>query len=237
MELAVAVFTCERFNFLQQVLDSLYSWNPQLKEMQLVIADDATNPDDVYKMMKFWPNAHIIRSSRRLGANANIRKMYEYCEKILMADLMLGMPNDFICTRQIDIKPLIKFFDDSTVGQLQFVHWKGKVGDKKRERALKNWTTGKPIETKEPIMVGFETLIEGNWSFNDLPHIIRLNQVDICGPAMGIDAYGDDKMAQKIELLRVKAWYDTGLRNFEIQNQAFFNLDWDHGKRTGGYKA
>jgi hypothetical protein len=140
--------------------------------------------------------------------------------------------------------------DNPKVGQIQFVHWKGAIGDKKRERAAFNWTEEfhKPKSRRIPakfeksIQVGKERIRKTNYSYVNLPSITRLHQCDITRGTIEREkrsGESPDKYIQNIELRWVKNWYETGLENWEIDpdTQPFLGMDIDIKNRTKGIKA
>lgn len=237
MKLGVGIITCERFDYLEKCINSLYEHNPELKDLPLIIGDDGSCDEVWEKIEKKWPNAHVLHYLTRAGCSANINQVYKKAEELGL-DYLYFSVNDFECVRKVDFTALIKFMDETPeAGQIQFVYWKGDVGDTKQARAGFNWTTREKLKVVKRFSVGKELLWEGNWSFVNLPSIARLNKVDICKGTIGLEGDGD-KFHQKVELMWVKNWYDTGLKNYQADayNQAFFGLD-RGGNRTPGLKV
>lgn len=147
-------------------------------------------------------------------------------------DLLLILVNDFECTRSIDIPAIIKFFkDNKDAGQVQMFHWKGQIGDKDRERSLENWITKEPIKIVKTHEVGTELLDEANWLWTDGVNFTRiLKDHDYFEDAIGLPR--DPNYILNGELIKAKNFMKTGLKMYEMQNQPFFNLDWDFNSQT-----
>jgi len=237
MRWGIGIITCERFGYLRKCIESLYYYNPELKKVPLIIGDDASAHGVVDLMKRYWPDAFISHFTDRAGCSRNIQRVFEIAEERFNLDYLFFSVNDYECTRKIDFKALLKFMEEmSEAGQIQFCHWKGHIGDKKRERANKNWTTGKPLKIVNEFKCGREILIEGNFSYVNLPAITRLNVCDITKGTIGLEGSGD-AFAQKVELMWVKNWHDTGLKNYEVQGQPFISLDIDITNRTKDLKV
>jgi hypothetical protein len=231
----IGIITCERLDFLKKALNSLFKFNPMLKKYPLIICDDATNEKDFAKMKKLWPNALFHHYEKRAGAAKNLRKLFLRAESVLNLDLLFFMVNDMECIRKIDFPALLNFYaSHPNAGQMQFVHYKGKIGDESRARRPKNWTTGQPIKKKRAIMVGKERLVPANWSYTNYAQIMPLNKADVCAGAC--DFANKPENHQKMELTLVKNWHNTGLQNYECQDQPFLNMDIGGKKHTKGAK-
>jgi len=231
LKLGIGVITCKRFNYLKKTLDSLYSYNPSLVELPLVIADDNSHDETIDKMNHFWPNANIVHSKKRVGYPTNVANLILTAQRIGI-DVLYWSTNDIECIRLVDFESLVKFFDNPNVGQIQFIHWKGKLGDKKRERANYNWTTKNPIERETPVKVGSELLIPANWSWTAYSQMQRLNVGDFIGTAINKNPKKEKRMVEA-EIIMMNNWYNTGLKNYECQNQPFMNQDWKGDNNTG----
>ena len=202
----------------------------------MIIGDDASSPATVSLILEYWPKACLLHFNKRSGCSKNIQSVFDYAEGIGL-DYLFFSVNDFMCTRKIDFKALMDFMEETPeAGQIQMVHFKGRIGDLDRVRAPKNWTTGKSITVERTFPIGKEWLTEANWSFVTLPSITRLNVCDITKGTIGLTGSGD-AFAQKVELMWVKNWYDTGLKNYEVQNQPFIGLDIDITNRTPDLKV
>jgi len=230
LKFGVAVFTCDRFSYFKKTVDSLFKFNPILKKYPFIIADDCSNKRNIDEMKEAWPDAHLLLHNERKGYMLNLKQMF-LCAESLDLDVLYYTSNDMECVREIDFPALIKFYDDKNVGQIQFLHWKGQIGDPIRERGDFNWTTREPIKKEKPVKVGKEVLVPANWSFTWMSQMTRLKTgINIWDGATGFSK--NEKGAIKGELVAVANAERMGLQNYECQNQPVFNQDWDAKNRT-----
>ena len=245
----IGIITRNRYEYLERCVDSLFDNNSYLMDYPLVIGDDASDKDVLSKTQsKYccytdWDENYILHFRKQRGMSANIKQVVDLCEAYLNLKYLFFTVNDFYNTREIDFPALLKFMDENPkVGQIQMVHYKGVLGDPKRERHAFNWTSGEPEKFGDWKQVGKERLRKTNYSFVNLPAITRLHQCDITrGTIERERRKGErpEKYIQNIELRWVKNWYDTGLENWEIDpaTQPFLGMDVDMKNQTDGIKA
>lgn len=237
MNFGIGFVTCGRIQLTRKVGDSILKFNPIVKKYPWIIADDNSQPcvkmyfDELAKNNNL--NMDYDWSEKREGANVNSKKLYTWAQKEGI-DLMLILVNDFECTRRIDIPAIIKFFEEHPeAGQVQMFHWKGHIGDRERERSMENWVTKKPIDAFKVHIAGKETLLEANWLWTDGVNFTRIQKdVDYFDGAIGLPK--EEKYVQVGELTKARNFIKTGLKIYEMQNQPFFNLDWDFKSQTPG---
>ncbi len=251
MKFGIGIMTCERFDCLSKCVNTLLENSPYLKKFPLIIGDDGSSEETLKKTKEAFPNAHILHVRKRRGMSANIKQIHDFAEAYLNLDYLYFSINDIICTRPIDFYELLEFMSENPkVGQIQFVRYKGHIGDPKRERANFNWTEEfhkpknkrKPVKFGEFIKVGDERIRKTTYSYVNLPAITRLHQCDIARGTIEAERRSNeslDKFIQRMELRWVKNWYDTGLENWETEasKQPFLSLDVDVTRRTEGIKA
>ncbi len=231
MKMGVGTLTCKRFGYLKKTLDSLFNHNPSLKDLPLIIADDASPEETVLRIKQNWPWATVIHHPKRKGYPKNVRWLITTAESMGL-DVIYWCTNDIECVRPIDFKSLLGFFENPKVGQVQFLHWKGKIGDPKRERANKNWTTKEQIKREPQIYVGKEILVPGNWSWTSYTQMQRLGVTNFGRKAVEKNPKIEIRMVEA-GLIMMRNWHATGLQNYECQDQPFMNQDADGTNNTG----
>ena len=256
----IGVITRNRFEYLSKCLETIYKHHPKYEyniDAPLIVGDDASDENIVDTMVSYYhkqsedSNGHVLHFRKQRGMSANIKQVYDFAESYLNLDYLFFTVNDFYCTREIDFPALLQFMEDNPkVGQIQFVHWKGELNGKKRERANFNWTTEfhkpkkdrNPVEVDEWVQVGEERIRKTTYSFVNLPAITRLHACDITRGTLEAErrkGESPDKYIQRMELRWVKNWYDTGLENWEIDpdTQPFLGMDINITNRTGNIMA
>jgi hypothetical protein len=257
MRFGIGVMTRNRFDYLYKCMKTLLELNPRIDtrkmaygqndldtlDYPIIIGDDASDYKIIEKTRDTFYGCDILHFRKQRGMSANIKQVFDFAEAYLNLDYLFFTVNDYYCTREIDFPALLQFMENNPkVGQIQFVHWKGEIGDKRRERAAFNWTTKAPVDIGKYVRVGKERIRKTNYSYVNLPSITRLHQTDITrGTIERERGAGEsaDKYIQNIELRWVKNWYDTGLENWEIDpdTQPFLGMDIDITNRTEGIKA
>jgi hypothetical protein len=214
-----------------------------MQEAPLIIGDDGSSPATVYRMGGDFLKAHVIHSRKQRGCSHNINKIYSFAEEYADLDYLLFTVNDVKCTRPIDFPALLEYMKNTPeVGQVQFMRFKGKLGDPKRERADFNWTTREPVKYGEWEQVGYERIRKTNYSFCNMPAITRLHQCDITKGTLERErrkGETKEKFPGIIECMWVRNWHNTGLVNYETDpaQQPFLGLDIDVTNRTKGLKV
>lgn len=244
-----------RVNYLKKCIDSLFihngGYSGKFKDANIIIGDDASTLENIAEIKRYFAMHPVFHFRKQRGMSANIKQIYDVAEAYYEHDYLFFTVNDFYCTREIDFPALLKFMEDNPkVGQIQFVHYKGKLGDPKRERANYNWTEEhhkpkhkrKAAKCGEFIKVGNERIRKTSYSFVNLPAITRLHQCDITRGTVESERRSNEskeQFIQRMELRWVKNWYDTGLENWEIDptTQPFLGQDIDMTNQTGGIKA
>jgi len=233
LRLGIGFVTCGRIAFTRQVIESLWKYNPVVKRYHWIVADDNSEPCMRNYFNSLGLDMTYLWHDERKGINSNLKQMFD--EARGRFDLLLIFVNDFICLREIDIGGIIEFFQKTPeAGQVQMFHWKGKLGDKKRERSMTNWITGEPIKmTTDSIQAGSETLIEANWVWTDGVNFTRiLPDVDYFEGALGLPK--EEKYIKVAEITKGKNFMNTGMKIYEMTGQPFLHLDHDGKNKTKG---
>ena len=232
MKFGVGFVTCGRIQFTRQVVESTLKYNPMVKDLHWIIADDNSEPCMRNYFNSLGLDMTYLWHDKRKGINANLKQMFDSARGRF--DLLLILVNDFVCLREIDIPAIVDFFEDNDkAGQVQMFHWKGKLGDKKRERSMTNWITGKPIKTVQILQAGHETLWEANWVWTDGVNFTRiLKDVDYFKGAIGLPK--EEKYIKIAEITKGKNFVNTGMKIYEMADQPFLHLDHDGKNKTKG---
>jgi hypothetical protein len=235
MKLGIGFVVCGRIAFTREVVESILYFNPEIVKYPWVVADDNSEPC-VRNYFEKIAKEHKIQisylwHSKRRGINANLKQMFDWAR--VNVDLLLSYVNDFKALRKIDIKGVKKFFEENKdAGQVQMFHWKGKIGDKNRERSMTNWVTGKSIVIKETHQAGEELLDEANWVWIDGVCFTRVYSQDYFEGALGLPK--EEKYIKMAEIIKAKNFMQTGLKIYEMQDQPYLHLDYDGTHKTPG---
>lgn len=234
MKLGIGFVVCGRIHFTRKVVNSILEYNPELANYPWVVADDASEPCVGNFFAETATKNHTIlsylRHPFRKGINANLKQMFDWARKNV--DILLIYVNDFVALRRIDVHAIKRFFEThSEAGQVQMFHWKGAIGDKKRERSLTNWITGEPIKIEKEHQAGTEVLIEANWVWTDGVNFTRiLKNVDYFEDALGLPR--EEKYIKEAEIRKGRNFMNTGLKVYELADQPYLHLDADGTQKT-----
>lgn len=232
LRFGIGFVTCGRIQFTRQVVESIFKYNPMVKLCPWIVADDNSEPcmRNYFDTLKL--NMTYLWNDKRKGINANLKQMFDDARRKF--DLLLIFVNDFVCLREIDIPGVVEFFENNNnAGQVQMFHWKGKIGDRKRERSMINWITNEKIKYCKPVYAGNEVLIKANWLWTDGVNFTRiLKNVDYFDGAIGLPK--EENYIKKGELTKGMNFINTGMDIYEMQNQPFLHLDHDGTQKTKG---
>ena len=235
MKLGVGFVVCGRIAFTREVVNSILHFNPEITKFPWVIADDNSEPC-VRNFFEQIAKEHGIKMTylwhpERRGINANLKQMFDWARDNV--DLLLSYVNDFKALRRIDLQGIIKFFKkNKDAGQVQMFHWKGRIGDRKRERSLTNWVTGGAIGIKKIHKAGSEILHEANWVWVDGVCFTRITYSDYFANALGLPK--EEKYIKIAEITKAKNFMRTKLKIYEMQDQPYLHLDHDGTHKTPG---
>lgn len=233
MKFVIAIQTCERFDFFKKCVDTLLEYNPLIEKYTWVIADDASKDgktQDYIKSLKFIDD--YILNDYRLGITGTLKLLLT--KAAIKGDFILYIQNDWFCNRYINIDAVNKFFgDNQEIGNIKCIRYKGRYNVKERFAGTYNYCTNESVEEYGTIDIDGEKFTKGTWPWADTPGFIRSEAVYCL-----FKGYNPNKKINKPEKVRGKNFFDTGWRCGLLENQAFWNLDYDRKKsiQTPGRK-
>lgn len=168
MEIAVALLTCDRYDYTERVLDALVKHN-DLSGMTLIYADDNSKDERIHELAASYGFEPVyLNQGIRKGCSPMTEALWKGARERIGDDgVILSLQNDFECTRRIPWELIQDALARPEVVCVKL--WDKKLGNRMvgpRTKLLRK-ATWKPSDNySEPV-----TVARTGWGFG--PHAVR----------------------------------------------------------------
>jgi len=168
MKIAVALLTCDRYDYTEQVLDALVKHN-DLSGMTLVYADDNSKDERIHELAASYGFEPVyLNQGIRKGCSPMTEALWKGAwERIGDDGVILSLQNDFECTRRIPWELIQDALARPEVVCVKL--WDKKLGNRMvgpRTKLLRKATWKPSDDYSEPV-----TVSRTGWGFG--PHAVR----------------------------------------------------------------
>ena len=224
MNIVIGIQTCNRLDFTKQCVESILKHNPEAKDMLWAFSDDgSTDGTHEYIENLDFVNGSSLNLVQR-GITDSLQKLHDVAIA-LDGDILLYIQNDWAQTRPIDFEAMSKFFEEHpNAGHMQTIRYKGKDGKGRPSGSaieVNNYTKEKIVQG-DPILVGKEKILTGNWHYADIPGFTNLKFSDY----MFTDINDENE--------RLTGLATAGCDMYLLDNQPYTNLDYTGRIQTPG---
>lgn len=216
MNIVIGIQTCNRLDFTKQCVESILKHNPEAKDMLWAFSDDGST-DGTYEYIENLEcvNAYHL-STKQCGITSALSILHTMSIDI-GGDILLYIQNDWAQIRPIDFEAVAKFFEEHpNAGHIQTIRYKGKDGKGRPSGSaieVNNYTKEKIIQS-DPILIGKEKILTGNWHYADIPGFTNLKFSD----CMFTDINDENE--------RLKGLATAGCDMYLLDDQPYTNLDY-----------
>ena len=218
MNIVIGIQTCNRLDFTKQCVESILKHNPEAKDMLWAFSDDgSTDGTADYIRNINIDNAYytLNLSGEQRGITQTLQDLHDKSKEI-GGDILLYIQNDWAQTRPIDFEAISKFFEEHpNAGHIQTIRYKGKDGKGRPSGSaieVNNYTKEKIVQ-RDPILIGKEKILTGNWHYADIPGFTNLKFSD----CMFTDINDENE--------RLTGLATSGCDMYLLDNQPYTNLD------------
>ena len=116
MNIAVAIQTCDRYEYTRQTVESFIKQNA-LRNYRLYYGDDASTDNRIHDLMRQYRIPCIYRNRTRQGnARTRDKLLHAVAKQSESHDYILPLENDIETVRKIPIKLIDKIFENKQIG-------------------------------------------------------------------------------------------------------------------------
>ena len=225
MKIIIGIQTCNRLDFTKQCVESILKHNPEAKDMLWVCSDDGSTDGthDYIRNLGLF-NTRSLNVKQR-GITQALKDLHTCAKRSGGGDILLYIQNDWAQTRPIDFEAIAKFFEERpNAGHMQTIRYKGEDGKGRPSGSaieVNNYTKEKIVQG-DPILIGKEKILTGNWHYADIPGFTNLKFSD----CMFTDINDENE--------RLKGLATAGCDMYLLDNQPYTNLDYTGAVQTPG---
>lgn len=112
-KLAVAVLTCDRYEYTMQTVKTLFEKNShQLDQFELYYGDDASKDSRIHTLMDNHGFELVASNATRMGCAQTTDMLLHAVVKRSKCDYVLYLQNDLISVKPIDIETMARLFKE-----------------------------------------------------------------------------------------------------------------------------